>query len=423
MTKRRQARWFVAGALAVLAATAVGGAVRGAGGGWPIKKYGDLWHVETPHYQLKTDYEPGAAQVIASQQEALFRELYGRMSKTRPASAIGRMTIQVFRTEDRYLKALGPKAKGTQGLYTGTTLGAWGSPADLDETLETLRHEGTHQFVGQFIGGTCPVWFNEGLAVFFQNARFRQGKLVIGQAPMVTVNILKGALADGKLIPLPKMLAMTYGEWSGAITANPKQAAIQYPQAWSMVHYLEQGEKGKYRGPLLQYVYYLSRGESSEQAWARSLGSNIPAFEKGWQAYIKALQPTGGLSCRAKMGMLGDWVLMAMKQPETLKDMATLRKAALTGALGGWTVTVAGIKTKITDRESLKDLFRCPHDTSRSGAPSYELVWRKPAGPPIVRCTHHAGIVYETKYVKDAEGKLTTTVISRPASPGERRQR
>lgn len=408
---------------AALALAAWGGAVCGAEHAWPMKKYGDLWVVETPHYVLETDYDSTAAQVIAGQQEALFRELYRRMGKTRPVGAIERMKVQVYRTEDRYRKALGGKGEGTQGLYTGTALSAWGPPEELDGVLETLRHEGTHQFVGQFIGHTCPVWLNEGLAVFFQNARFDRGRLIIGQVPIVSANILKTALKDGKLMPVPKMLKMSYEQWIDAVRTKSDHAALQYAQAWSMVHFLEEGENGKYRAPFLQYVHYLSRQEPSEQAWQQAFGANTPAFQKQLHAYIKDLKPTCGLTCRAKLGMLGDWVLMAAKSPQVLKDMKTFRTAALAGAFGGWTVTVAGVKTEITDREGLKDLFRCPHDTSRGDAPSYKLVPGKPGEMPVVRCTHHAGVVLETKYVKDDDGKWTTTVISRPASRAERRRR
>jgi len=413
-------RWLGAVTLAALAAVAVGGAVRAAAG-WPMTRRGDLWFVETPHYEFETDYAPKAAQLLASHQEALFLELYRRMGKTRSAAAIQRMKVYVYQTEDRYRQVMGDGSEGTRGLYTGTAMGAWGSQDDLDETLEVLRHEGTHQFVRQFIGETCPVWLNEGLAVYFQNATFEKGKLVSGQAPMPTVNFLKKALEGDKLMPVALMLTLSDESWRAATRTRSKYASIQYAQAWSMVHFLEAGDGGKYRTPFLQYVYFLSRKASPDEAWQRSFGTNVAAFEKRWKAYIKDLKPTSGISCRTKMAMLGDWVLAAMKQPQCLKDIETFRKVALTGALGGWVVTVGGIETEIADRESMADVFRCPQDPSKGDAPSYELVPGKPGEPPVVRCTHHVGVVLETTYVKDHEGKRRTRVVSRPILPGEKK--
>ncbi len=421
MSMLSKARWLAVAALAAVAVAVASGAVRGAGRGWPMKKQGDLWIVETPHYQFETDHDPKAAQLMASHQEALFRELYRRMGKTKPVSAIKPMKVQVFQTKDRYRKALGAHSEGSQGLYTGSVIGGWAAPEGIDDLLETLRHEGTHQFVGQFIGDTCPVWLNEGMAVFFQNAHFEKGKLVIGQVPMLTLNVLKRAAKEDRLIPLSQMLAMSYEEWAEAVKTKSKQASVQYPQAWSMVHFLERGENGKYRTPLLQYIYYLSRGRASEQAWKRSFGANVKAFEQHWRAYIKNLEATEGIPCRMKLKMLGGWVLKAMNKPSLLKDMETLRKVALTGVLGGWTVTLADVETEITDAESVKDLFRCPQDKSKGDAPSYELVWGKPGEPPRVRCTHHAGVVLETAYEKDEEGRWVVRAISRPVLPGDKK--
>ncbi len=427
MSVLSKARWLAVATLAAVAVVVVSGAVRpygayaGAGRGWPMKKQGDLWIVETPHYQFETDHDPKAAQLMASHQEALFRELYRRMGKTKAVSGIKRMKVQVFQTRDRYRKALGVESEGSQGLYTGSAIAVWAVPEGIDDLLETLRHEGTHQFVGQFIGNKCPVWLNEGLAVFFQNARFEQGKLVIGQVPMPTVNVLKKAAEQDRLIPMEQMLAMSYKQWGEAVKTKSKQASVQYPQAWSMVHFLEEGENGKYRAPLLQYIYYLSRGLASEQAWKRSFGTNVKAFEQRWRAYIKNLEATEGIPCRMKLKMLGEWVLEAMKKPSLLKDMETLRKVALTGVLGGWTVTLGDVETEITDAESVKDLFRCPLDKSNGDAPSYELVWGEPGEPPVVRCTRHAGVVLETAYEKNAEGGWVVRAISRPVLPGEKK--
>lgn len=421
MSVLSKARWLAVAALAAVAVVVVSGAVRGAGRGWTMKKQGDLWIVETPHYQFETDHGPKAAQLMASHQEALFRELYRRMGKTKPVSAIRRMKVQVFQTKDRYRKALGVKSEGSQGLYTGSAIAVWAAPEGIDDLLEILRHEGTHQFVGQFIGNACPVWLNEGLAVFFQNARFEEGKLVIGQVPMPAVNVLKKAAEQDRLIPMEQMLDMSYKQWGEAVKTKSKQASVQYPQAWSMVHFLESGENGKYRTPLLQYIHYMSRGLASEHAWKRSFGTNVKAFEQRWRAYIKNLEATEGIPCRMKLKMLGGWVLKAMKKPSLLKDLETLRKVALTGVLGGWTVTLGDVETEITDAESVKDLFRCPLDKSKGDAPSYELVWGKPGEPPLVRCTRHAGVVLETAYEKGEEGRWVVRTISRPVLPGDKK--
>ena len=417
----RKAGWLGAAVVVAAGVLVAAGWVHAAPRGWPIRKSGDMWIVDTPHYQFETDHDAKAAQLIASHQEALFLELYRRMSKTRPKTAIKRMQVRVFTTEGRYRQAMGEKAEGSQGLYTGNAIGGYAPPDDLERLLETLRHEGTHQFVRQFIGDNCPVWLNEGLASFFEYAQFEKGVLKTGQVPVMTLNRLKKAMDEGKLISMAEMLSMSYEGWSAAVRAKTPRAYIQYPQAWSIVHFLEAGDGGKYGPPFLQYIYFLSRGTASDQAWAKTFGGNTAAFEGRWKAYLKDLKPTGGMKCSTKLRMLGAWAFKAQKRPEIFKDMETFRTVAVTGILGGFTITLGGVETELKDPESIRDLFRCPDDKSKGDAPSYEIVPDPAGGPSRIRCTRHLGYVLETGYEKDEEGKWNIKVISRPVLPGEKK--
>lgn len=418
----RKAGWLGVAALAAAGVlVAVAWVHAAAARGWPARKSGDMWIVDTPHYQFETDHDAKAAQLIASHQEALFLELYRRMSKTRPETAIKRMQVRVFTTEGRYKQAMGEKAEGSQGLYTDSVIGGYAPPDDLERLLETLRHEGTHQFVGQFVGVKCPVWLNEGLAIFFQYAQFEKGVLKTGQVPLMTLNVLKKAMDDGKLIPMSAMMAMSYDGWSAAVRAKTPQSNVQYPQAWSIVHFLEEGEGGKYRTPLLQYIYFLSRSTASDQAWAKAFGGNIAAFEGRWKAYLKDLKPTGGMKCSTKLRMLGAWAFQAQRRPEILKDMETFRTVAVTGVLGGFTITLGGVETELKDPESIRDLFRCPDDKSKGDAPSYEIVPDPAGGASRLRCTHHSGYILETAYEKGEDGKWGIRIVSRPVLPGDKK--
>jgi len=426
-TRRRVLAWRAAGiAAAVLAGAALALAVAHAAAlaaapGWPMRQEGDLLVVETPHYIFRTDHAPEAAQRVAGHQEALFLELYRRMGKTKPAAEFKRMEVVFFTTQARFRAAMGPQAEGSQGLFLGDRMGAWAAPDQIDALLETLRHEGTHQFVAQFIGPTCPVWLNEGLAVYFQNARFRAGGLETGQVPLYLLAALKGAMKDGKLVPLGRMLAMTTDEWAASVRAGGPQALLQYPEAWAVVSFLEQGHKGKYRGPFLQYIHLVSRGEASAEAWQRTFGADVTLLESHWKDYITGLQPTGGIGCRTKLRLIGGMVLRSLDRPTRIADVKALRRAALAGAFGGWTLTVAGVDYRIDDAETIADLFHCPGDTAAAGAISYVLVPDPGGGPPLVRCTHHAGYVLETVYTRPpGGGQAEVEVVSRPAEAGAR---
>ena len=133
----------------VMLAGAVGLATRAgaAGRGWPIRPDGDLLLVQTPHYVLHTDHSPEVAQLIATQQEALFRELYRRMGKIKPTKLTGRFKLKVFKGQARYLQELGPSA-----------IGSWPSLAAINARSCSWRWA-TRRCRGRppIRGTTCPA--------------------------------------------------------------------------------------------------------------------------------------------------------------------------------------------------------------------------------------------------------------------------
>jgi len=414
--------WRIALAL-VGFATLMAASAEGAGRGWPMRQQGGMLVVETPHYVFYTDHDPKVAQLVASHQEALFRELYQRMGKTKPVAQIQRMQCRFFTTEAQYKKAMGEGAEGSQGLYTESVIAAYGRPDSLEKLLSIFRHEGTHQFVSQFIGNQCPVWLNEGQAVFFQHSEFKDGRLTVGQVPKYRVRLLKKCLKEGTLLPLKSLMAMSYQEWAAAVRNKTPQAPIQYAQAWSVVHFLERGDRGRYRVPMLQYIHYLARNRESQEAWQKTFGRDLGGFERRYRAYLTSLTPTTDMTCREKMGILAKWILRYYgRNRDAFKTIDTFRDTAAAGKLGHWTITEPGGEGsyEIREPEAIRELFRCPNDDSPGDACSYELVHDVQGDPPVVRCRHHAGYLFETVYEKDPEDKKTTVIriISKPVLPG-----
>jgi hypothetical protein len=390
--------------------------------GWPMRQEGIYLIVETPHYIVKTDHKAEVGQLIASQQEAVFQELYRRLSGVKAGvQQIQRLQIVFFTTKEKYLEVMGKDGEGTQGRYIPgkNMISGWTPPEEIDNMLRTLRHEGTHQFVEQFIGPKCPLWLNEGLAVYFENSTMKDGQLMTGETPLAMVSPLKRAPETGKLIPLARMLNMAGEEWTAALKTQAPQGTLQYYEAWSMVHFLQGAENGKYRAPLLQFIYYIARSSPVTEAWDKTFGAgSAPAFEKRWQEYIKDLKPTGGLGCRGNLQILGFLLIKNQGVFPEWKDMDEFYQAAMAGRLGGWVMTL-GDGTKIDggkDKDTMKSLFRCPEDLPVADKPDYELIPARDGQPQGVRCRHHQGFVMETTYVKNAKGDWESKVVARLAS-------
>jgi len=415
-------KWVGAAVAAAVGWMLVCGPVRAAGRRWPMRKHGDFLIVDTPHYHIRTDHDPKIAQALATHQELLYQELARRVGRAKPSSAMKRMSVVLCSTEAKTEKAAAAKVPGVTGLYASGLTG-WGFAEDVDRLLSTFRREGTRQCMGQFLGQQTPVWLYVGLSMYFEIGKFEGGRLIVGQAPLLLVQSLREADKEGRLLPMSQMVSMTFSQWNAADKAQSAQAKVQYQQAWSMVHFLEQGEKGKFQRPFIQYLTLLGRGRTSQDAWARTFGANTAAFGKRWRAYVQALEPTEQLDCRTNMRMITAMAYKAQRRADIVGSIESLRDAALRGAFGGWTITQYGVQLKIEDPETLKKIFHCPND-KRDGDPiSYELLRPNPDEPPIVRCLHHQGLVLETQYRKhpDEKDAVVAIVVSRPAKPGEKK--
>lgn len=406
--------------MAALVAGVVGAGAAAATKAWPTKKDGEFILVDSPHYLIKTDHTSEIAQMIASHQEGLFQELFRRMGSARPGAQIRRVQVTVASTREKYLSITGADGIGSQGLFTCDKIMAWAGPDEIDTVLETLRHEGTHQFVDQFVGYRCPIWLNEGLAEFFRNGQFKAGQLVVGQAPVLTVNFLKRVLAAGALMPTFRLLTMSDDEWLMAVQMGSIRGLIQYSEAWAMVYFLQGGDGGKYRGPFTAYINNLSKGRSPSDSWQLAFGANtMGGFEDRFRTFIKELKPSGGMDCQTGLLILGYMLMEAEDTPELYKDMETFRQAAIDGKLGEWHIPLRrALMLDSKDTDTIKALFHCSEDKRSPDTCSFEMVPGKGKDLPILRCKHHTGFIRETVYEKNEKGEVVdVNVASRIVAP------
>lgn len=375
-------------------------------GPWPVRKSGEDSIIDTPHYNVKTDLGEEAVQVIGAQQEALYAELFRRMGSIKPQVAVGRYNILAVAKEERYKSEVGPDAVGG-GLFmeAKNLLAVWGP---LPVVLRSLRHEGTHQFVRNFIGGLCPLWLNEGLAEYYQQSEFLNGRLEVGMLAPGWVRAMQAALREKRYIPVRQMLTIDHKKWQESMRGDQETASIQYAEVWSFMHFLVYGDNNRYLVPFQQYIFNVSRGRTGEKGWEAAFGNDYAGFEARWREYVLSLNPVADLECRRHLLVIGGLVAYAREQKEFTASLPVLRQALVDRKLGGWTVTVGGKAYRSTDA-GLVALFRCPLDKSTGDAPSYEMV----RGPiPPIRCRHHTGMVYETIYDKAASGEITPALTT-----------
>ncbi len=168
-----------------------------------------------------------------------------------------------------------------------------------------LIHEAVHMldYERVYAAGVRPSqWFEEGLATYFGFSHVdgqlriepgeirRSGTLVVGNVrlqfdPRTQLRDHLHRLRDGGPFPLASLLSAGQGDpaWGGGRTAPA------YGAAWTLVHFLLHGERGRLRPAFLEYARLEARGEGGGQAFARLFGPDLGPLEAAWHHYEEGL--------------------------------------------------------------------------------------------------------------------------------------
>jgi hypothetical protein len=118
---------------------------------------------------------------------------------------------------------------------------------------------------------------------------------------------------------------MSPQKWNAAVSAG--NAAMNYHQAWSMVHFLVYGDGGKYTAAFETYLRHLNNGLPSEEAFVRTFGPDIEQFEAAWKKYALAAKPAAFVTALERLEFLSEGLLElgGMKRyPQTMDELKAM---------------------------------------------------------------------------------------------------
>lgn len=128
------------------------------------------------------------------------------------------------------------------------------------DTFIIAVHEGWHQYTQTTFKDRLPTWLEEGMACWMEGHRFhRQSRPVF--APwrnMERYGALREAVREDRLVPLAGLLKGTPQE---ALGEGRSTLLGYYAQVWALVHFLHDGEEGRYREALRRLVRDAAHGE------------------------------------------------------------------------------------------------------------------------------------------------------------------
>ncbi len=242
---------------------------------------------ETEHYVIRTD----TGEHVCRNAGLAMEELYAAyMAMFRPEE-VSKKKVEIVIWEDpskfrAYAESVKVKLPaGALGCFRSGPDGAqiltYKRRTDEFNTLSTLYHEGTHQFIMMVMGKhDVPLWVNEGLAVYFENSQWQQGKLKTGVIPRQRLMVLQKALRSDKHVPLADLLRR------GRDTYD----ALCYSEGWSLVYFFAKANHGAYGERFMTYFRMLKDGKDPMESFHKCFSTDLDKLEQTWKKFILELE-------------------------------------------------------------------------------------------------------------------------------------
>ncbi|MCH2581444.1 MAG: DUF1570 domain-containing protein, partial [Planctomycetes bacterium] len=155
--------------------------------------------------------------------------------------------------------------------------------------VPVVYHEAFHQYLHSFVGDVrIPIWFNEGMAVYFEGMQRDEKSKTKGLSPKLIkrgkIRMVKDAINTRTQIPLETLLKVTHEEFH-----DKENEALYYSQSFAVMFYFMQLSRGK---AAINYMKELKKTGDPEAANTKLFGKkmkNLKKIESHWKNYIRKL--------------------------------------------------------------------------------------------------------------------------------------
>lgn len=123
-----------------------------------------------------------------------------------------------------------------------------------EDTFIISVHEGWHQYTQTVFADRLPTWFEEGIACYMEGHRFRRGSPAPTFLPwrnFERFGELRDVVRTDRLLPLKEMLD---GTPQASLGQGKSSLLGYYAQSWAFIHFLNEGEGGRYHEALRQVL-------------------------------------------------------------------------------------------------------------------------------------------------------------------------
>lgn len=153
-----------------------------------------------------------------------------------------------------------------------------------DYLYRVLAHEGFHQFIWYELGSAAPVWFNEGMAQYFQTSYVIHGQLKLGDISRPTLQAAQAIVHSEKGPTIEQLIRMDRQTFY-------QNARVTYPLAWALCYYLMHHDASGYReSAMKKYVADLKLDRDPVDSFATRFGRNPRDLQYDFSTYVLRLK-------------------------------------------------------------------------------------------------------------------------------------
>jgi len=394
-------RWLIAGAVALLCLIAVTAAAQ------------DLKTYQSRHYLIHTSLKPEEVRAFGKHMDTVFVQFQDRFREFQSRS-IPQMPLYLLRTENEYQKFMRSQdinASNTGGMFfyspKSQGLATWVQGRSRSQAFQVLQHEGFHQFAFNYLGQELPVWMNEGLAQYFEDAIIVGDHMTTGHANARRVAQVQHALENKSQIDFAELIGLSTEDWNNNLRGDPDKAAMMYAQAWSVTFFLIHGEDERYQPNFARYLQKVSEGQESRLAFREAFGtSDMTPLARRWENFAIKQTPDPINTAASRMEFLGEALRFMQQKGEKTPRTLGLLRTALRSRNFVLTRNSHGLTTEMSATDP--DLYRYQRRNGSTGL--FRLL--EPARDDLPPRITAPGMHPEPTLVwsRDAEGKLVQDI-------------
>lgn len=144
----------------------------------------------------------------------------------------------------------------------------------------TLSHEAFHLFIENIFKRGIPIWFNEGMASYYETCSFSGERFMTNRVNKNRLAVAKGSLHGKEWPGIKDLIRFSWNQFHG------KNEAVNYAASWALVYFL----KNKNEEAFKDFVHDLILGKSFATAVRQNYSMDQKELETEWVNYIDGLQ-------------------------------------------------------------------------------------------------------------------------------------